>query len=159
MGQNFAYDDKVRTVSTHFLLLGYNFTTQDRDHDVAGGNCANRGQGGWWYSDCHNGHLTGYYPAPDKTNLPSSASGIEIKNIVGYYSNLQSLEMMIKSDTPYSSQGEGPIKRVATCADLAAVSTDCARRCIDRPLIHGGQHPMGMSKSCSFKTFILFSVY
>ena len=63
--------------------------------------------------------------------------------IVGFYSSLQSLEMMIKPDTPYNNQGEGPIATVATCADLAAVSADCARRCIDRPMVHGGQHSMG----------------
>jgi hypothetical protein len=143
MGQNFAYDDKVRTVTSSFIKKGYNFTTRDRNHD-RGRNCANSYLGGWWYSiNCHNGLLTGKYPSPVEIRLPTRAPGVLIYEVVGYYSNLQSLEMMIKSDTPYSSQGEGPIKRVATCADLAAVSTDCARRCIDRPMIHGGQHPMG----------------
>ena len=74
--------------------------------------------------------------------------------ILGYYSSLQSLEMMIKPDTPYNNQGEGPIATVATCADLAAVSADCARRCIDRPMVHGGQHSMG---TCVFDVFSMQS--
>ena len=161
MGQSFAHDKKVRTVlSSEFLYNGINFMTRDKlPYDYGSGNCAKTFSGGWWYSNCHRGHLTGNYPRSEKTNLPSQATGIEILEIVGYYSNLQSLEMMIKSDTPYSSQGEGPIKRVATCADLAAVSTDCARRCIDRPMIHGGQHPMGMSINLVLSKPLYYSRY
>ena len=108
-------------------------------------HCASDNSVGWWYGsmNCHRGLLTGTYPAPGRTNLPAYALGVGINGIVGDYSSLQSLEMMIKPDTPYNSQGEGPIATVATCADLATVSTDCARRCIDRPMVHGGQHAMG----------------
>lgn len=150
LSQNFVGYGKDRMVSDtwhrSFILNGFNFSTKDRDHDThVSASCAQvYGGGGWWQSACHAGHLTGSYPLPDKTSLPSPhASGIGIYTIVGYYSSLQSLEMMIKPDTPYNSQGEGPIATVATCADLAAVSADCARRCIDRPMVHGGQHSMG----------------
>ena len=157
LGQNFAGDGKDRTVSgaSDFVRNGYNFTTKDRNHDAhTAANCAIQFGGGWWYSGCHGGILTGSYPAPDKTSQPSFASGIGMYTILGYYSSLQSLEMMIKPDTPYNSQGEGPIATVATCADLAAVSTDCARRCIDRPMVHGGQHSMG---TCVFDVFSMQS--
>jgi hypothetical protein len=144
LGQNFVGGGKDRTVSYNgFLQNGLNFSTQDRDHDTGAGNCAHQFVGGWWYGDCHGGHLTGSYPPPNKKSLPTCASGVGIYPIVGHYSSLQSLEMMIKPDTPYNNQGEGPIATVATCADLAAVSSDCARRCIDRPMVHGGQHAMG----------------
>ena len=155
IGQNFAGGGKDRTVSDtyHFIGSGVNFSTFDRDHDTYGGSCASTYGGGWWYSGCHAGHLTGSYPVTDpvtSTDLPLRANGVEIRSIVGFYSSLQSLEMMIKPDTPYNNQGEGPIATVATCADLAAVSADCARRCIDRPMVHGGQHSMG---TCVFDVF------
>jgi hypothetical protein len=152
LGQNFAGDGKDRTVpDVHFIQNGYNFSTRDRDHDAhVSASCAQFHGGGWWQAACHQGHLTGSYPLPDKTDLPNGAMGIGIYNIVGFYSSLQSLEMMIKPDTPYNNQGEGPIATVATCADLAAVSADCARRCIDRPMVHGGQHSMG---TCVFDVF------
>jgi len=155
IGQNFAGGGKDRTVSDtyHFIGSGVNFSTFDRDHDTYGGSCASTYGGGWWYSGCHAGHLTGSYPVTDpvtSTDLPLRANGVEIRSIVGFYSSLQSLEMMIKPDTPYNNQGEGPIATVATCADLAAVSADCARRCIDRPMVHGGQHAMG---TCVFDIF------
>ena len=145
ISQSFAGYGIDRTVpDVNFIQNGYNFSTRDRDHDAqVSASCAQLYGGGWWQAACHAGHLTGSYPLPNKTDLPNGAMGIGIYNIVGFYSSLQSLEMMIKPDTPYSSQGEGPIATVATCADLAAVSTDCARRCIDRPMVHGGQHAMG----------------
>jgi len=155
IGQNFAGGGKDRTVSDtyHFIGSGVNFSTFDRDHDTYGESCASTFGGGWWYSGCHAGHLTGSYPVTDpvtSTDLPLRANGVEIRSIVGFYSSLQSLEMMIKPDTPYNNQGEGPVATVATCADLAAVSADCARRCIDRPMVHGGQHAMG---TCVFDIF------
>ena len=146
LGQNFAGDGKDRTVSDtyQFIRSGFNFSTYDRDHDAKNNeNCALTFGGGWWYSGCHGGLLTGTFPEIEKTSLPVAAKGVGILKIVGFYSSLQSLEMMIKPDTPYNNQGEGPIATVATCADLAAVSADCARRCIDRPMVHGGQHSMG----------------
>ena len=33
---------------------------------------------------------------------------------------------------------------VAQCADLALVSDECARLCMDRPMLGGGQNPMGV---------------
>ena len=147
LGQSFAGYGKDRTVSDtyQFMRSGFNFSTIDRDHDtlLTGGSCASSFGGGWWYSGCHGGHLTGPYPNSNENNMPVAAKGVGILKIVGFYSSLQSLEMMIKPDTPYNNQGEGPIATVATCADLAAVSADCARRCIDRPMVHGGQHAMG----------------
>ena len=145
LSQSFAGYGIDRTVpDVNFIQNGYNFSTRDRDHDAhVSASCAQVYGGGWWQAACHQGHLTGSYPLPGKQDLPNGAMGIGIYNIVGYYSSLQSLEMMIKPDTPYNNQGEGPIATVATCADLAAVSSDCARRCIDRPMVHGGQHSMG----------------
>jgi hypothetical protein len=146
LSQTFAGYGKDRTISdaSSFIQNGFNFSTKDRDHDTLfGGSCASSYGGGWWYSSCHGGLLTGTFPENEKTSLPINARGVGIVKIVGYHSSLQSLEMMIKPDTPYNNQGEGPIATVATCADLAAVSSDCARRCIDRPMVHGGQHAMG----------------
>ena len=57
-------------------------------------------------------------------------------------SNLESIEMKIKSVVPFSGNA-GPMTVVSTCKHLATVSSDCARKCIDRHMTHGGQHPIG----------------
>ena len=145
MSQNKFFSYGVRTVSASFILGGQNFTTKDRDHDSSpGGNCADGNLGGWWYSACHSGSLTGVYPSPEKKDLPIPFTGINIFNIMGYYSNLQSLEMKIKPDDSHAEQ-PGSSVVVASCAALASSSSssNCAQHCIDRPM-QGGQHPMGV---------------
>jgi hypothetical protein len=126
----------TRDVTASFILNGRKFTTKDQDNDEAGHkNCAASSGGGWWYSACHAGILTGKYPNPARTMLPSPATGVNIKAVTNSYSsNLQTLEMSIKADAPPA----GPV--VTTCADLSL--DGC--RCVDRPLIHGGQHSMGV---------------
>ena len=44
-----------------FGHLGDPFSTRDRDHDAAKGNCAVVTQGAWWYTYCHDANLNGVY--------------------------------------------------------------------------------------------------
>ena len=98
----------------------------------------------------HSSILAGVYPDPNRQILPEYTKSVSVYDITGDYSSLQLLEMKIKPKTPFSSQGSGPTTVVATCADLTALLDDCARRCIERPMIHGGQHPMGVWCPTSF---------
>ena len=45
-------------------LNNMQFTTNDRDNDVYGGNCANKYQGAWWYRHCGASSLNGQYLGP-----------------------------------------------------------------------------------------------
>lgn len=38
---------------------GQPFSTRDQGNDAAGGHCAVRWKGGWWYKSCHNANLNG----------------------------------------------------------------------------------------------------
>uniref|UniRef100_A0A1X7T307 Fibrinogen C-terminal domain-containing protein n=1 Tax=Amphimedon queenslandica TaxID=400682 RepID=A0A1X7T307_AMPQE len=40
---------------------GSRFTTRDNDNDNYGGNCAQFCTGAWWYNECQNSNLNGYY--------------------------------------------------------------------------------------------------
>ena len=33
--------------------VGYNFSTKDRDNDIARGNCAQIYKAAWWYNNCY----------------------------------------------------------------------------------------------------------
>ena len=77
---------------------GVQFTTTDRDNDVASYNCAsNYGGSGWWYKNCYRSHLTGshslmnlnwwpgfgrnrYYPFAEMRLRPKNCKTIETCN-------------------------------------------------------------------------------
>ncbi|XP_078659246.1 uncharacterized protein LOC144904280 isoform X3 [Branchiostoma floridae x Branchiostoma belcheri] len=51
--------DCLNTRSTGKNVTGMAFTTFDRDHDMAGYNCAEKYRGGWWFNSCSSVILNG----------------------------------------------------------------------------------------------------
>ena len=72
---------------------GMKFTTKDQDNDTWNKNCAVHYYGGWWFYDCHNCNLNGFYY---KTAVQSSKSVIWF--LFGKtWVSLKSARMMIRS--------------------------------------------------------------
>ena len=69
------------------------FTTKDKDNDNASRNCAEFRHGAWWYDDCNDSNLNGFYytenPRSDKT-------GISWNDWKGPYYSLKSTTMKIR---------------------------------------------------------------
>ncbi|XP_061390451.1 ryncolin-4-like [Musca vetustissima] len=70
--------------------LGYNFTTHDRDNDIAVENCAVRYTGAWWYRDCHQANPNGLYG-----NL-EFGKGINWLTFRGWNYSLKSIELILR---------------------------------------------------------------
>ena len=67
------------------------FTTYDRDNDaLSGSNCADSGQGAWWYSACKYSNLNGQY-----LNAPRG-SGMYWYHWKNSYHSLKKSEMKIR---------------------------------------------------------------
>ena len=146
MGQNFARSGSVlrrQGPDVEWIGQGTNFSTHDKSPDD---RCLSRGaRGPWWFSrhptngGCLNsGMMTGVYPTESDTGKPLYNRGVGPAYVVSHFSSTAMISMSIKPTTSRSASV------VATCADLFAHSDNCAKRCVDRQLVHGSQHPMGV---------------
>ncbi|XP_028391615.1 fibropellin-1-like isoform X2 [Dendronephthya gigantea] len=52
------------------------FTTKDSDNDAAPNNCAQVGNGAWWYKNCYHSNLNGIYQQPGQTRDHKGAKWI-----------------------------------------------------------------------------------
>ncbi|XP_041372731.1 ryncolin-1-like [Gigantopelta aegis] len=74
--------------------VGYNFTTNDSDHDIwYSGNCAHFYKGAWWYYACHSSNLNGQYL---RGNQSTYADGVNWSSFRGYYYSLKYTAMKIR---------------------------------------------------------------
>ncbi|XP_070173619.1 tenascin-R-like [Littorina saxatilis] len=71
---------------------GGQFSTKDRDHDTAGGNCAYVYHGAWWYKACQDSNLNGDY----KTSNAPSPNGVSWNTFGGDYHSMKFTEMKIR---------------------------------------------------------------
>ena len=69
---------------------GYYFSTVEADHDVAQGNCAQEGHGGWWYKACNWANLNGEYGSTERNE------GMNWESWGGNYVSMKATRMMIK---------------------------------------------------------------
>jgi len=90
-----VYDFRVLSEGDSLTVwhLGQNFSTRDRDNDVAPGSCAVEYKGAWWYKDCHASNLNGLYLAGPHTTY---ADGIEWTDWTGHHYSLRVTEMKIR---------------------------------------------------------------
>lgn len=71
-----------------------NFTTKDRDYDRDyDDNCAYLYSGDWWYMDCHNSNLNGYY---FEDGVSGYANGVAWYEPHGHYYSYKRTKMMIR---------------------------------------------------------------
>ncbi|XP_053665029.1 fibrinogen C domain-containing protein 1-like, partial [Anopheles marshallii] len=73
-------------------LVGVLFSAYDLDLDYSEGNCAVSNRGAWWYTDCGESNLNGFY----LKGLSSSTTGMFWKTFRGAYYSLKRSRMMIK---------------------------------------------------------------
>jgi len=73
---------------------GQKFSTYDADNDSAGGNCAVKYRGAWWYSSCHNSNLNGEYRWVGET-VPF-ARGVIWYHYKDHYYSMKSAAMKIR---------------------------------------------------------------
>jgi ficolin len=83
------------TGDSMFYHVRQQFSTYDQDNDAGSGyNCAKSYRGAWWYKDCHESNLNGfYYGGPHNT---SRGDGIEWETWTGRRYSLKTTEMKIK---------------------------------------------------------------
>ncbi|XP_038065154.1 microfibril-associated glycoprotein 4-like [Patiria miniata] len=72
---------------------GVMFTTKDRDHDSAGGNCADDYPGAWWFVLCLESHLNGVYRERGYIN---EGKGIIWGRWKGFHESLKQCSMKIR---------------------------------------------------------------
>ena len=72
---------------------GHPFSTRDRDHDADRGNCAVLYQGAWWYGNCHDSNLNGFYY---NGSNPSKGQGIIWHTWKGIHYSVKRAEMKIR---------------------------------------------------------------
>ena len=72
---------------------GLPFSTRDRDHDYVKANCAVLYQGAWWYGNCHDSNLNGFYY---NGSNPSKGQGIIWHTWKGSHYSVKRAEMKIR---------------------------------------------------------------
>ncbi|XP_078358216.1 ryncolin-1-like [Oculina patagonica] len=73
---------------------GHPFSTKDQDHDSYHDNCAVMFKGAWWYNNCHDSNLNGFYFQGGQHS--SFADGVEWKQWKGYYYSMKRADMKIR---------------------------------------------------------------
>ena len=71
---------------------GMQFSTNDRDNDGSGWNCALSFQGGWWYNNCYESNLNGHYYEGGDAPLGDGISWAAWKGF--YYSAMKSVMLI-----------------------------------------------------------------
>jgi ficolin len=73
---------------------GMKFTTKDADHDNRKNeNCARMFLGGWWYNDCHDSNLNGFYYQGKHSSF---ADGVNWRHWKGHNYSMKKTTMKIK---------------------------------------------------------------
>ncbi|XP_073257456.1 ficolin-2-like [Porites lutea] len=73
---------------------GQPFSTKDQDNDSdILRNCAVSFKGGWWYKNCHESNLNGFYHHGSHS---SSSDGLNWKTWTGFYYSAKRAEMKIR---------------------------------------------------------------
>ena len=75
---------------------GHKFSTRDMDNDVhrRNGSCAFFNRGAWWYEDCHDSNLNGFYHG----TRASYADGVVWRAWRGYFYSLKFTEMKLREN-------------------------------------------------------------
>ena len=96
LNDNFITGDADDSLSTHNETK---FSTNDEDNDKwSSGSCANDYKGGWWFYDCHQSNLNGFYNG-SSNGKREYAQGIfwkYWKAIVDVYYSLKKSEMKVR---------------------------------------------------------------
>ena len=72
---------------------GKMFSTKDKDNDNSVGNCAEFKQGAWWYDNCNDSNLNGFYHTDNPT---TNRTGISWRRWKGHNHSLKSTTMKIR---------------------------------------------------------------
>ena len=69
------------------------FSTKDKDNDLASGHCAQMYKGAWWYKVCHHSNLNGLYLNGSHSSF---ADGVNWYDFRGHHYSLKRAEMKVK---------------------------------------------------------------
>ena len=92
-----SYKNYNSRLGSSLPARGTPFSTVDNDHDAWSGNCAERFDGAWWYSACHNSNLNGLYL---KGPHESYGNGVNWYHWRGYRYSLKTTEMKLRVKPP-----------------------------------------------------------
>ena len=69
-----------------------NFSTRDRDNDLADHSCACGTKAAWWYKKCYECNLNGLY----RSGKHTKPDGVNWNHWHGHFYSLQKIEMKIR---------------------------------------------------------------
>lgn len=88
------------TIPVHNGMAGHNglqFSTYDRDNDRHGtSNCAEGGEGGWWYDACYTSNLNGRHGSPTRPGVVGSFTYMLWRESNTSWLHLRKVEMKIR---------------------------------------------------------------